>query len=146
MSGSAAQGQRAVDGWDAPVCGMTWGWTGVRGTWLTPEADQSMAEMTALHTNWVTLAYAALQDTAQSTLIPFHGEPSLTDDEIRVAGPRAHWLGPKVCLKPVVNVADGTWRAYIGFFDWDEPRHLVGRRRRDLGQRLLPDRGVGGPG
>jgi hypothetical protein len=27
----------------------------------------------------------------------------------------------KVCLKPVVNVADGTWRAYIGFFDWDVP-------------------------
>jgi hypothetical protein len=27
----------------------------------------------------------------------------------------------KVCLKPVVNVADGTWRAFIGFFDWDVP-------------------------
>ena len=26
MRGSTAQGQRVVDGWDAPVCGMTWGW------------------------------------------------------------------------------------------------------------------------
>ncbi|MNN23996.1 hypothetical protein D3C81_1374100 [compost metagenome] len=27
----------------------------------------------------------------------------------------------KVCLKPIVNCADGTWRAHINFFDKDVP-------------------------
>lgn len=108
-------------GWDAPVCGMTWGFTGVRGTWTTPAAEQSMAAMSQLNVNWVTLAYAAVQETAQSTAIPFRDSPSLTDDEVRAAVHRARDQGLKVCLKPMVNVADGTWRAYIGFFDWDVP-------------------------
>ena len=30
-------------------------------------------------------------------------------------------LGMQVCLKPVVNCADGTWRAHINFFDIDVP-------------------------
>ena len=117
----ADKAQRAVRGWDAPVCGMTWGWTGERGHWLRPEATHSMVEMTKLNTNWVTLAYAAIQESAQSTRIPFRDEPTLTDDEIRGAVAQARSLGLNVCLKPVVNVADGTWRAYIGFFDWDVP-------------------------
>lgn len=117
----ADKAQRAVRGWDAPVCGMSWGWTGERGHWLRAEAKHSRVEMTKLNTNWVMLAYAAIQETAQSTRIPFRDEPTLTDDEIRGAVARARSLGLKVCRKPVVNVADGTWRAYMGFFDWDVP-------------------------
>jgi len=106
---------------DAPVCGMTWGWTGVRGSWRTPAADRSMDAMVELGVNWVTLAYAAVQETAQSTDIPFTEAPTVTDDEIRGAVAAARARGLMVCLKPVVNVADGTWRAYIGFFDQDVP-------------------------
>lgn len=106
---------------DGPVLGMTWGFTGVRGTWVTPAAQRSMEAMAALGTTWVTLAYAAVQATAQSTEIPFRDEPTLTDDEIRAAVARARTLGQKVCLKPMVDVADGTWRAHIGFFDQDVP-------------------------
>ncbi|MBC7549385.1 MAG: 1,4-beta-xylanase [Cellulomonas sp.] len=120
-AGVGAGTPQTVDGWAEPVCGMTWGWTGVRGSWLTPAAAHSMTELTALHPNWVTLAYAAVQETAQSTQIPYRDEPTVTDDEIRGAVARARSLGLKVGLKPVVNVADGTWRAYIGFFDWDVP-------------------------
>ncbi len=112
---------RAVEGWEAPVCGMTWGWTGARGTWTTSESAESMTQMAGLGVNWVTLAYAALQATAQSTAIPYRDEPTVTDDEIRAAARHARELGLRVCLKPVVNVADGTWRAYIGFFDQDVP-------------------------
>ena len=107
-------------GWDEPVCGMTWGWVGTRGTWTTPEADASLREMAALDVSWVTIAWAALQDTAQSTTIDWQGS-TVTDDEIRHAVERSRALGLKVCLKPVVNVADGTWRAHIGFFDEDVP-------------------------
>lgn len=27
-----------AEGWDAPVCGITWGFTGIRGTWSTTAA------------------------------------------------------------------------------------------------------------
>lgn len=109
-------GDRPMD-----VRGMTWGWTGVRGTWTTPAARASMAELARLGTTWVALTYAALQDTAQSTTIRWREAPTVTDDEIRAAAAHARDLGLRVCLKPVVNVADGTWRAHIGFFDVDVP-------------------------
>ena len=104
-----------------PVCGMTWGWVGTRGTWATAEAAASMSLMPEHAINWTALAHSALQATAFSTDIPFEDAPTVTDEEIVWAIREAHSLGMKVCLKPVVNVADGTWRAFIGFFDWDVP-------------------------
>jgi hypothetical protein len=101
---------------------MTWGWVGVRGSWDTAEADLSMrtmAETTAV--NWVAITFAALQDTAQSTEVRWRDAPTVTDQEVRAEIARAQSLGLKVCLKPVVNCADGTWRAHINFFDIDVP-------------------------
>lgn len=106
---------------DAYVAGMTWGWTGVRGTWATDEAEASMASMAEHAVNWTAIAYAVEQQTAQSTEMPWDQAPTVSDDEIVWAIREAKSHGLKVCLKPVVNVSDGTWRAYIGFFDWDVP-------------------------
>lgn len=103
------------------VCGMTWGWVGTRGSWATPAARTSMQAMAEHAVNWTAIAYAAEQATPFSTEIPFTEEPTVTDVEIVSAIRHAHELGLQVCLKPVVNVADGTWRANIGFFDWDVP-------------------------
>jgi hypothetical protein len=100
---------------------MTWGWTGVRGTWATPAAEASLDALTDLGGNWVTIAFAALQATAQSTTIDFRSDPVVTDDEVRWAIRAAQDRGLRTCLKPVVNCADGTWRAWIGFFDQDVP-------------------------
>lgn len=111
----------ARTGWDAPVCGMTWGWTGVRGQWSGREAERSMSEMARLGVNWVTLALAVDQSDAQSTEIDFGAPPTVTDEEVRNAVRLARSHGLKVCLKPVVNCADGTWRAYIGFLEPDVP-------------------------
>ncbi|MBE7700476.1 hypothetical protein H9623_09190, partial [Oerskovia sp. Sa1BUA8] len=106
----------------APVAGMTWGWTGVRGTWDGPEARRSMDELEALDAvTWVAVTYAAEQATAQSTHVPLDQEPTVTDDEVRFAVREARRRGWRVCLKPVVNSADGTWRGHIGFFDQDVP-------------------------
>lgn len=105
----------------APVAGMTWGWTGVRGSWETAAADRSMDELAALDVSWVALAYAAEQATAQSTEIPVAAATTVTDEEIRRAVRESRARGWKVCLKPVVNCADGTWRGHIGFFDEDVP-------------------------
>ena len=47
------------------VAGMTWGWTGVRGTWGGPEAQRSMDLMVErLGVNWTAITLSALQDTA----------------------------------------------------------------------------------
>lgn len=105
----------------APVCGMTWGWVGTRGTWATPAAAESMMLMAEHSVNWTAIAYSALQDTVISTDIRFNEAPTVTDEEIVWAIREAKSHGLKVCLKPVVNCADGTWRAHIGFFDQDVP-------------------------
>ena len=103
------------------VAGMTWGWTGVRGTWATPAASDSMAAMADHGVNWTAIAFATQQQTAQSIVLDDDLAPTVTDEEVIWAIREAKTHGLKVCLKPVVNVADGTWRAYIGFFDWDVP-------------------------
>jgi hypothetical protein len=80
-----------------------------------------MALMAEHKVNWTALAYTGVQDTAFSTDIRFGAPVGVDETEITWAIRRAHQLGMRVCLKPVVNVADGTWRAHIGFFDWDVP-------------------------
>jgi len=106
---------------DPYVAGMTWGWTGVRGTWAAPEAAESMRLMAEQGVNWTAIAYAVEQETAQSVTMPWGQAPTVSEEEIVWAIREARSHGLKVCLKPVVNVSDGTWRAYIGFFDWDVP-------------------------
>lgn len=104
------------------AAGMTWGWTGVRGTWATPEAERSMELMAErLGVNWVCIAFGALQDHPQATEIRYREEPTVTDDEVRWAIRKAQSLGLRVCLKPVVNCRNGVWRAHINFFDIDVP-------------------------
>ncbi|TPX03193.1 1,4-beta-xylanase, partial [Schumannella luteola] len=98
----------------------TWGWVGTRGTWSTPEAGESMRLMSEHDVTWTALAYAAEQEHVYSTEIPLDGV-QVTDDEIVGAIRQAHAHGLTVCLKPVVNVADGSWRAHIGFFDQEVP-------------------------
>ncbi len=107
--------------WPETVSGMTWGWVGIRGTWTGPEADRSMEEMAKLGVNWVAIALSALQETPQSTEIPYRESPTVTDDQLRAAIRKAKSLELQVCLKPVVNVKIGTWRAHIGFFDEEVP-------------------------
>ncbi|RRJ66749.1 1,4-beta-xylanase [Paenibacillus oralis] len=104
------------------VAGMTWGFMGVRGTWGNEAADRSMETMVkSTGVNWTAIAFSALQATAFSTEIPYWKEPTVTDEEVRWAIGKAKSLGLKVCLKPIVNCADGTWRAHINFFDKDVP-------------------------
>lgn len=102
--------------------GMTWGWVGVRGTWNTPEARQSMQLMKErLAVNWTAITFSALQEHPQATEIKFREAPTVTDEEIIAAVHHAKELGLYTILKPVVNCADGTWRAHINFFDVDVP-------------------------
>ncbi|MCR2806086.1 glycoside hydrolase family 113 [Paenibacillus soyae] len=104
------------------VAGMTWGWTGIRGTWTGEDAERSMRLMQErLSVNWTAITFGALQDHPQATEIRYRDEPTVTDEEVRAAIAHAKQLGLQVCLKPVVNCANGTWRAHINFFDKDVP-------------------------
>ena len=104
------------------VGGVTWGFMGKRGTWANDEAADSMRLMkSATGANWIAIAFSALQATPQSTEIPYWKEPTVSDEEVRWAVQTAKSLDLKVCLKPIVNCADGTWRAHINFFDKDVP-------------------------
>lgn len=104
------------------IAGVTWGFSGVRGTWKTDEAEQSLELMSSVTgANWTAIAISTLQATAHTTEIPYWENPTVTDDEVKWAITKAKALQLKVCLKPIVNCADGTWRAHINFFDKDVP-------------------------
>lgn len=104
------------------IKGMTWGWVGTRGEWKTKKSEKSMEEMVdTLGVNWTAIAFQAQQKTAQSTEINYKDDPVVTDEEVYWAIAKAKSLNLKVCLKPVVNCMDGTWRAHINFFDEDVP-------------------------
>lgn len=104
------------------VGGVTWGFMGRRGTWTTEAAEASMGLMKSVTgANWTAIAFSAIQATPQSTEIPYWEKPTVTDEEVVWAIRKAKELTLKVCLKPIVNCADGTWRAHINFFDKDVP-------------------------
>ncbi len=107
----------AAAGLSDPVCGVTWGWVGIRGEWTGPVARASLEALADTGANWVTLAWSVDQETAHTPHLNRDASRVVTDDEIAGAADLAHELGLKVCLKPVVNCADGTWRAYISFVD-----------------------------
>ncbi|WP_379136139.1 1,4-beta-xylanase [Paenibacillus sp. sgz500958] len=107
---------------DEFIGGVTWGFPGVRGTWNNEEAERSMELMASTtEANWTAIALSALQASPQATKIPYWQHPTVSDDEVKWAIAKAKSLNLKVCLKPIVNCADGTWRAHINFFDKDVP-------------------------
>lgn len=94
----------------AYIGGMTWGWTGIRGTWTGEKADRSMELMAErLSVNWTAIALGALQDHAHSTEIKFREAPTVTDEEVLSAIHKAKELGLNVCLKrsSIVRMAHG---------------------------------------
>ena len=97
------------------IKGFTYGYDGRRGAYRTPEAALSMERMAALGGDWAALAFSVAQDSCFSTLIRPDYRYTVTDKDIACAVDRLHALGLKVCLKPMVNCADGVWRARISF-------------------------------
>ncbi len=97
------------------IKGYTYGYDGRRGLYRTPEAALSMDRMAALGGDWAALAFAVVQDSYASTVIRPDYRFTVTDKDIAAAVDALHARGLKVCLKPMVNCADGMWRASIRF-------------------------------
>jgi hypothetical protein len=100
------------------VKGISWGWDGQRGSFDSPAAADSMQKLAATGAEWVCIAFAANMQSYDEPDFAWGAEnpDMVTDDEIRHAIALARQNGLKVILKPVVNCADGTWRAWIRFY------------------------------
>jgi hypothetical protein len=87
--------------------------------------DNAKASLEALaartKASHIILSPAGLQESAHAETIDFLGEGTPTDEEISGIINYAQRLGLHVILKPTVNCKDGTWRAFINFFDKDVP-------------------------
>ena len=103
------------------IKGFTYGYDGRRGDFRTPEAAASMNRLASLGGDWAALALPVLQDTWHSTVIRPDYRFTPTDRDVSAAVSTLHSLGLKVCMKPMVNCADGVWRANISF-----PPHETG--------------------
>jgi len=99
------------------IKGHSWGWPGVRGTYLGDAPAESMKKTVETGANWVCISFAGQMNGPNEPNI-FWGdnEPCMvTDAEIRRAIDLARKNNLKIILKPVVDVRNGTWRGYIDF-------------------------------
>lgn len=95
--------------------GFTFGWCGKAGDYQTEAALKSLTRLKEDGVDYVCLAFTALQETFHSTDIYYEYGVTPTDEDVIFVINKAHELGMRVCLKPIVNCKDGTWRAYISF-------------------------------
>ncbi len=95
--------------------GYTWGFFSKPGEFLTEEAAQSMKRLASNGLDWICITVNAWQETFYSTRIFSLYGKTQTDEEVIHAIKMAKELGLKVCLKPMVNCLDHSWRARINF-------------------------------
>ncbi len=99
------------------IKGFTYGYAANRGDYRKAEAVRSRELLFETGVNWMCLAFVVEQKHVFSTEIHFDFGKNCSDRDIMAAIEHAHENGVKVCLKPMVNCADGIWRAYIKFPD-----------------------------
>lgn len=95
--------------------GYTWGFFSREGELLTDRAEQSMKRLASNGLDWICITVNGWQETFYSTTIFSLYGLTQTDAEIEHAVGMAKSLGLKVCLKPMVNCLDRSWRARIDF-------------------------------
>ena len=87
----------------------------------TAGSDQSLTNMSIVGVDTVAINFWWFQDTVSSNAM---GEDfsrySSTISSVEHAIDTAHSLGMKVLLKPMLDVKDGTWRAYVNPSDKDQ--------------------------
>jgi hypothetical protein len=95
--------------------GFSWGFFARSGDYLKPEAHDSMKRLVNDGCDWICITVNNFMDTYHSLNIhPVYGRTQ-TDEDVICAIRMAKDMGLKVCLKPMVDVLDGTWRAHVSF-------------------------------
>lgn len=95
--------------------GYTYGFDGKHGQYRDEKGLKSQKLLFETGINWMCLAFVNYQKTPNSYRIKYDYQNSVTDRDIIAAVRHAHDNNVKVCLKPMVNCEDGTWRARISF-------------------------------
>jgi hypothetical protein len=104
------------------INGITFGPFARKGSFETAAAKESLLRMKErTGANFVIFAPGAVQENSHSEIIDFTGEWTLGDQEMYDMIAYAKSIGLRVAIKPTVNCKDGTWRAFINFFDHDVP-------------------------
>jgi Glycoside Hydrolase Family 113 len=100
------------------IKGVTWGWPGARGDYASATAVDSMRRLADTGAEWVCLAFAPDMPTFDTPTFEFAdaNRAMVTDAEVRRAVELARRHGLRVILKPMIDCADGTWRAWIRFY------------------------------
>ncbi len=93
--------------------GMSYtGWS--RYAYSSTDSNTSLANMKNAGCQWVAITVWWFQDTTTSTVIaPDYTRFSVDPRSVKVAVDRAHQLGMKVMLKPMLDIKTGEWRANI---------------------------------
>lgn len=99
------------------IKGYTYGYDSRKGLLPTPEAYKSREALIETGINWVCLAFVINQKSYSSTEIFYDYAKNVSDLELIETINHFHERGIKVCLKPMINPADGMWRALIDFPD-----------------------------
>lgn len=99
------------------IKGFSYGFLAERGDYASGEALESLKKLKATGTEWIALCLVIFQETYSSTEIKFDYNKTPSDMEVMKIIDEAHRLGFKVCLKPMINLKDGLWRAKITFPD-----------------------------
>lgn len=99
------------------IKGFTYGYYAKKGLYNSEEGIYSQNKLMDIGINWVCLALPVTQKSYNSTEIYFDFRFNIPDLELVDTIKRFHERNIKVCLKPMVNCADGVWRALIDFPD-----------------------------
>ncbi len=93
-----------------------------RGSFQREEAFQSLRNLKErTNANFIILVPNGLQETPQSEEIDYQSNATVGDKELIDMISYAKSLKLRVALKPTVNCKNGTWRAFISFFEEDVP-------------------------
>ncbi len=105
---------------------FSWGWTGWRGQYTGDKPVDSVKKMAQTGADWMCLAFGTEMKTFDDPHLPFaeNNPRMVTDGEVRRACQLARDNNMKIVFKPVVNVQDTTWRAWIKFNDEDGNKKL----------------------
>lgn len=81
------------------------------------KAKESLQILRSTGTEWIALCVEQLVDTKRSLEIRYNYNRNVTDIELIEFIKYAKSIGMKICLKPMINVREGNWRAEINFYD-----------------------------
>ena len=95
--------------------GYTWGFFSGSGVFDTSEAEASMERLVSNGLDWICIPVNCFQESYHSLHVFSLFGRTQTDSEVEFAVRKAKSLGLKVCLKPMVDCLDRSWRARINF-------------------------------